>query len=75
MRLIVGAVLAAAARESHQVSGPFGALAAGVAAPVILEQLARQARLAPSMSPHDEVEQVSTSTHPATTEEGASDAL
>jgi hypothetical protein len=47
VRLIVGAIVAGAARASDQLSGPFAAVAVGVAAPVVLEQVARQARLAP----------------------------
>lgn len=42
IRLAVGAGLAAALGASQQVAGPVGAVAAGVAAPKILEQLARR---------------------------------
>jgi hypothetical protein len=42
IRLAVGAGLAAAAGSTGQVSGPFGAVAVGVAAPLMIEQLARQ---------------------------------
>jgi hypothetical protein len=45
IRLSVGAGLAAAAGVANQVSGPFGALAVGVAAPLLVEQLARQVPL------------------------------
>jgi len=43
IRLLVGAGLAAAAASAGQVQGPFGALAVGVAAPLLIEQLARHA--------------------------------
>jgi hypothetical protein len=42
IRLAIGSGLALAAGSSGQVSGPFGALAVGVAAPLLVEQLARQ---------------------------------
>lgn len=42
IRLAVGAGLAAAGGSTGQVSGPFGAVAVGVAAPLLIEQLARQ---------------------------------
>jgi len=42
IRLTVGAGLALAAGWSDQVSGPVGALAIGVAAPLFVEQMARQ---------------------------------
>ena len=42
IRLFVGAGLAWALGVEQQVSGAVGALTAGVAAPLILEQLARQ---------------------------------
>jgi hypothetical protein len=42
IRLVVGAGLAAAAGSTGQISGPFGAVAMGVAAPLLIEQLARQ---------------------------------
>ena len=45
IRLAVGAGLAAAAGSAGQVSGPFGALAVGVGAPLLIEQLARQVPL------------------------------
>lgn len=48
IRLSVGAGLAAAAGAANQVSGPFGALAVGVAAPLLVEQLARQVPLTSS---------------------------
>ncbi|AOS62799.1 hypothetical protein TL08_09920 [Actinoalloteichus hymeniacidonis] len=41
IRLGVGSGLAAAAGIAGQVSGPFGALAIGVAAPLLVEQLTR----------------------------------
>lgn len=45
IRLAIGAGLATAAGSTGQVSGPFGALAVGVAAPLLIEQLARQVPL------------------------------
>lgn len=42
IRLVISAGVAAAAGAVGQVSGPLGALAAGVAAPLLVEQLARQ---------------------------------
>jgi hypothetical protein len=45
IRLGVGAGLAAAAGVADQISGPFGAVALGVAAPLVVEQLARQVYL------------------------------
>lgn len=48
IRLVVGAGLAAAAGTTGQISGPFGALAVGVAAPLLIEQLARQIPLTTS---------------------------
>jgi hypothetical protein len=54
IRLVVGAGLAAAAGTTGQISGPFGALAVGVAAPLLIEQLARQIPLTtstPSLPP------------------------
>lgn len=42
IRLVVGAGLAVAAGSTGQISGPFGALGVGVAAPLLIEQLARQ---------------------------------
>jgi hypothetical protein len=42
IRISVGCGLAWAATESGQVSGPFGAIAVGVAAPLLLEQMAKQ---------------------------------
>jgi len=42
IRMIVGAGLAIAAGTTNQISGPFGAVAVGVAAPLLIEQLARQ---------------------------------
>jgi hypothetical protein len=42
IRLLVGAGLAAAGGTTDQVTGPFGALAMGVTAPLLIEQLARQ---------------------------------
>ncbi len=41
IRLGIGAGLAAGAGSAHQVAGPFGAVAVGVAAPLVVEQLAR----------------------------------
>jgi hypothetical protein len=40
LRLMIGSGLAAASGASGQISGPFGAIAVGVAAPLILAQLA-----------------------------------
>jgi hypothetical protein len=42
IRLVIGAGLAAAAGTTGQISGPFGALTMGIAAPLLIEQLARQ---------------------------------
>jgi hypothetical protein len=42
IRIVVAAGLAAAAGSTGQVSGPFGAVAVGVAAPLLIEQLAKQ---------------------------------
>lgn len=42
IRLLVGAGLATALGLSNQLSGPVGAMMAGVAAPLLVEQLARQ---------------------------------
>jgi hypothetical protein len=42
IRLLIGAGLAVAAGTTGQVSGPFGALAVGIAAPLLIEQLGRQ---------------------------------
>jgi hypothetical protein len=50
IRLGVGAGLAAAAGMADQISGPFGALAVGVAAPLVVEQLARQVYLTESLT-------------------------
>jgi hypothetical protein len=41
IRLVVSALVTWAAGSTHQVSGPFGALAVGVAAPLVIEQLAQ----------------------------------
>ena len=45
IRLAIDAGVALAAGSSGQVSGPFGALAVGVAAPLLVEQLTRQVPL------------------------------
>ncbi|MFW5420946.1 hypothetical protein J0910_30465 [Nocardiopsis sp. CNT-189] len=45
IRLGIGTGLAAAAGLGDQISGAFGALAVGIAAPYIIEQLSRSARL------------------------------
>lgn len=45
IRLTIGAGLAEAAGLTNQVSGPFGALAVGIAAPLLIEQLAGQVPL------------------------------
>lgn len=45
IRLLVGAGLAAAAASTHQISGPIGAVAVGIAAPFLIEQMSRQVRL------------------------------
>lgn len=49
-RLLLGAFLAVAARQSDQIGGPMGAIAIGVAAPLFLEQLARQVTIVPDPS-------------------------
>jgi hypothetical protein len=41
IRLAIGAVLAAAAGSSGQLSSPFGALGIGIGAPLVIEKLAR----------------------------------
>lgn len=46
---MVGAGIAAAAAGSNQVSGAFAAFAIGVAAPLIMEKLARQIPLTGSL--------------------------
>lgn len=57
----LGSVLAAAAAASGQISGAFGALALGVAAPLILEKLAKQIPL--TNSPDSTTNEI-TSTQP-----------
>ncbi|WP_431997182.1 hypothetical protein [Streptomyces fungicidicus] len=47
----LGAVLAAAFGASGQIVGPLGAIAVGVAAPKILEQLMRQGLTHPAVEP------------------------
>jgi hypothetical protein len=42
IRLIVSIGVTAALAASHQVSGPYGAIGAGIAAPLLIEQLGRQ---------------------------------
>lgn len=44
IRLSIGGGLATAAGLAEQVSGPFGALAIGIASPYIIEQLQRSAQ-------------------------------
>lgn len=39
LRIGIGAVIAAAMAQGHQISGALGALGAGVAAPLIIDQL------------------------------------
>jgi hypothetical protein len=55
IRVGIGCGLAAAAGESQQVSGPFGAVAVGVAAPVIIEQIwksrVKESSIVPSITP------------------------
>ncbi|SEU47112.1 hypothetical protein [Nonomuraea wenchangensis] len=51
IRAGVGAVLAAAAAASGQVTGAFGALGLGVAAPLVVEKFARLATLAAEAEP------------------------
>jgi hypothetical protein len=46
IRLAISAGLAAAAGSTHQVSGPFGAVGVGVAAPLLIEQLLQPFQLA-----------------------------
>jgi hypothetical protein len=56
LRGMVGASLAAAAAGSHQVSGALAAFGIGVAAPLIMEKLARQIPLTgplPGQSPEE----------------------
>lgn len=45
LRLAVSAGLAAGLAASNQVSGPYGAIGAGVAAPMIIEQLGKQFKI------------------------------
>jgi uncharacterized protein (DUF1501 family) len=45
IRVGVGFGLALAAAETGQVSGPLGAIAVGVAAPLLIEQMAKQVPL------------------------------
>lgn len=52
IRAGVGAVLAAAAVTSGQVTGVFGAFGLGVGAPLVLEKLARLVPLNESSHPH-----------------------
>lgn len=52
IRLAVGGGLAAAAGVADQITGPFGAVAFGVAAPLVVEQLAKQVSLTESPA-HD----------------------
>ena len=42
IRVGVGFGLASAAAQTNQVSGPLGAIAVGVAAPLLIEQMAKQ---------------------------------
>lgn len=53
IRLSIGTGLAAAAGLGDQITGAFGALAVGVAAPYIIEQLSRSARLTRSSEEAD----------------------
>jgi hypothetical protein len=46
IRMVVGTILAAAAGESGQVSGALGAMAVGVAAPLVIQQMAREVPIA-----------------------------
>ncbi len=54
VRLLAGAGLALAFGESGQVSGPVGALAIGVAAPLIVEKFAQQLPTFPTPTSGDE---------------------
>lgn len=63
IRLAIGAGLAVAAGTTGQVSGPFGALAVGIAAPLVVEQLARQVPLQTAPTPG--VDQVATKPPPS----------
>ncbi|MEV4319934.1 hypothetical protein [Actinocrispum sp. NPDC049592] len=56
LRVLLGAGLAAAAGMSEQVSGPMGAIAVGVCAPVIINQIG--ARMRPAIPRNDEAEPV-----------------
>ena len=51
IRVGVGLGLAAAAGETGQIAGAFGAIAVGVAAPLVIEQMARQVPLSNERSP------------------------
>ncbi|MCP2259865.1 hypothetical protein LX15_003574 [Streptoalloteichus tenebrarius] len=59
IRLAVGGGLAVAAGSAGQISGPFGALAIGIAAPLVVAQLAGQVPLTPGSAdePQDEQSQ------------------
>lgn len=50
IRVFLGLGLAMAAGQSGQVSGAFGAIAVGVAAPLVVEQMLRNVRLDPAPS-------------------------
>jgi hypothetical protein len=51
LRLMAGGLLAPAMAAAGQVSGEFGALCVGVVAPLLIEQLTRQAPAALAASP------------------------
>ncbi|APU14101.1 MULTISPECIES: hypothetical protein [Actinoalloteichus] len=68
IRLGVGSGLAAAAGITGQVSGPFGALAIGVAAPLLVEQITRAlpAAAPPSVPAGPAAEEAATSSEQQT---------
>jgi hypothetical protein len=72
IRLVIGSGLAIAAGTSGQISGPFGALAVGAAAPLLVEQLARQipqttiTPISPANLPTPNRPDAATSTDPST---------
>ncbi|MFB4299572.1 hypothetical protein [Actinomadura sp. NTSP31] len=59
IRLAMGMGLAAATGASGQVNGPFGAVAIGVAAPLIIEKLAQQVPHLPDAAAAEEARRAS----------------
>lgn len=69
VRLLIGSGLASAFAESRQVTTAFGALAVGVAAPLIVERLTQAIPLTDST--HDTTTAVTTDTWPLPTTSGS----